>query len=79
MNPSLECRDIFIKTKTSECYQYDEWGNILQSSETVSNPFKYAGEVYDEVQYVGRTNNYEKRHYKHQQWKDPTDLSYRDS
>jgi RHS repeat-associated protein len=28
-------------------YQYDEWGNILTSNETVSNPFKYAGEVYD--------------------------------
>jgi RHS repeat-associated protein len=29
-------------------YQYDEWGNILTSNETVSNPFKYAGEVYDD-------------------------------
>lgn len=29
-------------------YQYDEWGNILSNNETVSNPFKYAGEVYDE-------------------------------
>ena len=28
-------------------YSYDEWGNITTSSETVSNPFKYAGEVYD--------------------------------
>ena len=28
-------------------YSYDEWGNITASSETVSNPFKYAGEVYD--------------------------------
>ncbi|MFA9466975.1 MAG: RHS repeat-associated core domain-containing protein [Velocimicrobium sp.] len=29
-------------------YEYDEWGNVLYSKETVSNPFKYAGEVYDE-------------------------------
>jgi RHS repeat-associated protein len=29
-------------------YQYDEWGNILVSNETVSNLFKYAGEVYDQ-------------------------------
>jgi RHS repeat-associated protein len=29
-------------------YQYDEWGNILTSNETISNPFKYAGEVYDD-------------------------------
>lgn len=28
-------------------YEYDEWGNILTSKETVGNPFKYAGEVYD--------------------------------
>ncbi len=28
-------------------YTYDEWGNITASSETVSNSFKYAGEVYD--------------------------------
>ncbi len=28
-------------------YAYDEWGNITTGSETVSNPFKYAGEVYD--------------------------------
>jgi RHS repeat-associated protein len=29
-------------------YKYDEWGNILESNETISNPFKYAGEIYDE-------------------------------
>nr|WP_243167921.1 RHS repeat-associated core domain-containing protein [Anaerocolumna cellulosilytica] len=29
-------------------YKYDEWGNILESTETISNPFKYAGEIYDE-------------------------------
>lgn len=29
-------------------YKYDEWGNILESNETISNPFKYAGEVYAE-------------------------------
>lgn len=29
-------------------YNYDEWGNITLSNETVSNPFKYAGEVYDQ-------------------------------
>ena len=28
-------------------YTYDEWGNITTSNETISNPFKYAGEVYD--------------------------------
>ncbi|MBE5968407.1 MAG: RHS repeat-associated core domain-containing protein [Lachnospiraceae bacterium] len=29
-------------------YKYDEWGRILESNETISNPFKYAGEVYDQ-------------------------------
>jgi len=29
-------------------YKYDEWGNTLENSEIISNPFKYAGEVYDE-------------------------------
>lgn len=29
-------------------YEYDEWGNIRTSNETISNPFKYAGEIYDE-------------------------------
>ncbi|MBU5334084.1 hypothetical protein KQI61_17975 [Anaerocolumna aminovalerica] len=29
-------------------YQYDEWGNILECKETISNPFKYAGEIYDQ-------------------------------
>ncbi len=29
-------------------YSYDEWGNITASSETVSNPFKYAGAIYDQ-------------------------------
>jgi RHS repeat-associated protein len=29
-------------------YQYDEWGNIKQQVEGTKNPFKYAGEVYDE-------------------------------
>lgn len=28
-------------------YQYDEWGNVIQQKETVSNEFKYAGELYD--------------------------------
>jgi RHS repeat-associated protein len=28
-------------------YQYDEWGNILNQNETISNSFKYAGEQYD--------------------------------
>ena len=28
-------------------YKYDEWGNLLQSVESISNPFYYAGEVYD--------------------------------
>ncbi|WP_040951524.1 RHS repeat domain-containing protein [Gorillibacterium massiliense] len=29
-------------------YDYDTWGKLLSSSETMSNPFKYAGEIYDE-------------------------------
>ncbi|WP_235941630.1 hypothetical protein [Paenibacillus puerhi] len=29
-------------------YQYDEWGNLVGLPvEQVSNPFKYAGEMYD--------------------------------
>jgi RHS repeat-associated protein len=28
-------------------YEYDTWGNITYSDETVHNPFKYAGEVFD--------------------------------
>ncbi|ANF97948.1 hypothetical protein AR543_19275 [Paenibacillus bovis] len=28
-------------------YRYDEWGNITQQKETVTNEFKYAGEIYD--------------------------------
>lgn len=29
-------------------YDYDIWGNILSRRESISNPFKYAGEIYDE-------------------------------
>ncbi len=29
-------------------YSYDEWENITTSNETVSNPFKYAGAIYDQ-------------------------------
>ncbi len=29
-------------------YNYDEWGNILNQTEQISNPIKYAGEYYDE-------------------------------
>ncbi|WP_238654562.1 RHS repeat domain-containing protein [Paenibacillus piscarius] len=29
-------------------YSYDEWGNISNQIERISNPFKYTGEVYDE-------------------------------
>jgi RHS repeat-associated protein len=29
-------------------YSYDEWGNILDKTEAIDNPFKYAGEVYDD-------------------------------
>ncbi|MBU5334383.1 RHS repeat-associated core domain-containing protein [Anaerocolumna aminovalerica] len=29
-------------------YKYDEWGNILENKETISNPFRYAGEIYDQ-------------------------------
>ena len=29
-------------------YDYDIWGNIVSQTETMSNPFKYTGEVYDE-------------------------------
>ncbi|MFC5401490.1 RHS repeat domain-containing protein [Cohnella soli] len=29
-------------------YDFDIWGNITQSTETISNPFKYSGEIYDD-------------------------------
>ncbi|MFC5401677.1 RHS repeat domain-containing protein [Cohnella soli] len=29
-------------------YDYDIWGNLAAKSETMSNPFKYTGEVYDD-------------------------------
>lgn len=29
-------------------YDYDIWGNILSSTESMSNPFKYTSEIYDE-------------------------------
>jgi len=29
-------------------YSYDEWGNILSIEETIHNPFKYSGEIFDE-------------------------------
>ncbi|GGI45787.1 hypothetical protein GCM10008018_13870 [Paenibacillus marchantiophytorum] len=29
-------------------YQYDEWGNIVNKTEGISNSFKYAGEQYDD-------------------------------
>ncbi|MEK4159517.1 MULTISPECIES: RHS repeat domain-containing protein [Paenibacillus] len=29
-------------------YSYDAWGNITNQKEGISNPFKYAGEIYDE-------------------------------
>ncbi|WP_405116038.1 RHS repeat-associated core domain-containing protein [Paenibacillus sp. FSL K6-1217] len=29
-------------------YSYDEWGNISNQFERISNPFKYTGEIYDE-------------------------------
>lgn len=28
-------------------YEYDEWGNITSQTETIENPFKYAGEYFD--------------------------------
>lgn len=28
-------------------YEYDEWGNILNQTETIANDFKYAGEIQD--------------------------------
>ncbi|MEN3005048.1 RHS repeat-associated core domain-containing protein [Dehalobacterium formicoaceticum] len=34
-------------------YTYDEWGNILNKTEQISNPIRYAGEYYDE-----ETGNY---------------------
>ncbi|MFC5405720.1 S8 family serine peptidase [Cohnella soli] len=42
-------------------YAYDIWGNILTKSETVSNPFRYAGEYWDDstnLQYL-RTRWYD--------------------
>ena len=29
-------------------YKYDEWGNILQKTEGIANPLKYAGEYFDD-------------------------------
>lgn len=29
-------------------YSYDEWGNILNKQETISNPIRYGGEYFDE-------------------------------
>ncbi|MCT4565098.1 MAG: hypothetical protein N4A68_12410 [Maledivibacter sp.] len=29
-------------------YKYDEWGNILEETEQIENPIKYAGEYFDE-------------------------------
>ena len=29
-------------------YEYDAWGNILNQTETIDNPLKYAGQYYDE-------------------------------
>ncbi|XID93326.1 RHS repeat domain-containing protein [Paenibacillaceae bacterium WGS1546] len=29
-------------------YHYDEWGNIIDQQETIHNPFKYSGEIYDD-------------------------------
>jgi len=29
-------------------YDYDSWGNLVAQTETMSNPFKYSGEVFDE-------------------------------
>ncbi|MCE3202638.1 RHS repeat domain-containing protein [Paenibacillus sonchi] len=34
--------------KIVNSYTYDEWGNILNQTEEISNPFKYTGEMYDE-------------------------------
>lgn len=34
--------------KTQNTYAYDEWGNIKNKNEKIANPFKYAGELYDE-------------------------------
>ena len=33
---------------TVNSYSYDEWGNILNSQEQISNPMKYVGEYYDD-------------------------------
>ncbi|WP_230077852.1 RHS repeat-associated core domain-containing protein [Brevibacillus sedimenti] len=29
-------------------YDYDSWGNLVAQTETMSNPFKYSGEIFDE-------------------------------
>ncbi|WP_019909195.1 RHS repeat domain-containing protein [Paenibacillus sp. HW567] len=34
--------------KVVNSYSYDEWGNITNQTEGISNPFKYTGEIYDE-------------------------------
>jgi len=42
---------VAIKNSTGNnlnVYEYDIWGNIVSQTEGMSNPFKYAGEIYDE-------------------------------
>ena len=34
--------------KIVNSYAYDEWGNILEQEEELSNPMRYRGEYYDE-------------------------------
>ncbi|WP_232242855.1 RHS repeat-associated core domain-containing protein [Paenibacillus sp. GSMTC-2017] len=33
---------------TLNSYDYDIWGNVISKTETMSNPFKYSGEIYDD-------------------------------
>ncbi|MBH5318332.1 hypothetical protein I6N90_10985 [Paenibacillus sp. GSMTC-2017] len=33
---------------TLNTYDYDIWGNVISKTETMSNPFKYSGEIYDD-------------------------------
>ena len=34
-------------TNVVNCYEYDAFGNMVESKEEVYNPFRYVGEQYD--------------------------------
>ncbi|MBH5318329.1 RHS repeat-associated core domain-containing protein [Paenibacillus sp. GSMTC-2017] len=42
----IKITDVYGDTLNS--YDYDIWGNVIAKTETMSNPFKYSGEIYDD-------------------------------